>query len=71
MEMTVAKTENSCTIKAIVHCLNFPPSSNEIVAAIGGAIRYRNIRLKMRTMQFSRIVARLISKTAAQKYATR
>ena len=71
MEMTVAKTENSCTIKAIVHCLNFPPSSNEIVAATGGAIRNRNIRLKMRTMQFSRIVARLITKTAAQKYATR
>ena len=47
MEMMIANIENACTINAVIHCLNFSPSSSGITPMIGGAITYKNSILKI------------------------
>ena len=44
-------------MKAVIHCLSFPPSSSGADAMIGGAITYRNSRLNILTIQLTIITA--------------
>ena len=68
--ITVPNTPKHCTTKAVVHCLNLPPSSSGITPMTGGAIRYRKIMLKMRATQSSMMTARSQISLNATMYIT-
>ena len=67
MDMMVPKTLKLCTTKAVVHCLNFAPSSSGATETIKGEMRYSSSILKMRPTQLRMMVASVSSMTKQVK----